>query len=120
MKTTEQNSFGAENAVEELIADNVKLLETQIGSDTISTLVDLSREQKLNQKFLNLLSSVCSCNGRAIATNQDSVYATMLKDPQTNEDLFFKMETKIVDGQRKHFVLVKNDSDPDKTDEPRT
>ena len=80
MKTTEQNSFGAEQAIEELITDNVKLLENQIDEDTIRNLVDLCLESQLNQKFLNLLSSVCSCNERAIPSNQDYIYNTILKD----------------------------------------
>ena len=69
MKTTEQNSFGAEKAIEELIVDNMRLLETQIGPDTIENLVALCLEQQLNSKFLDLLSSVCSCNDRAIQSN---------------------------------------------------
>ena len=56
MKTTEQNSFGAEITIEELITDNAKLLEEQIKIDTIENLVELCLEQELNQKFLNLLS----------------------------------------------------------------
>ena len=44
MKTTEQNSFGAEQAIEELIENNIRLLENQIDSDTIQNLVELCLE----------------------------------------------------------------------------
>ena len=69
MKTNETNSFGAENTISELLADNKKLLDTQIEPSTIIGLVDLCLTQPKHERFLNLLSGICSCNGDAIPAN---------------------------------------------------
>ena len=45
MITTEANSFGAEVAINELITDNYRLLESQIKGSTIENLVELCLEQ---------------------------------------------------------------------------
>ena len=41
MTTTEANSFGAETTINELLADNRQLLDSQIETSTISSLIEL-------------------------------------------------------------------------------
>lgn len=66
MTTTEQNSFGAEKTISELLENNKKLLDSQIEPSTIISLIDLCLTQPKHERFLNLLSGICSCNGEAI------------------------------------------------------
>ena len=69
MICTDQNSFFAELAIQELIKDNARLLENQIERTTIENLVKLCLEQPLHERFLDLLAGLCSCNAKAIQTN---------------------------------------------------
>jgi hypothetical protein len=69
MTTTERNSFMAEFTIQELLLDNKKLLDTQIETSTIVSLVDLCLTQPKHMRFLELMSNLCSCNGQAIASN---------------------------------------------------
>ena len=48
MKTTEQNSFGAEKAIEELIADNVKLLDLALMRSSSMHLTYVVTDAKLD------------------------------------------------------------------------
>lgn len=59
MVTTEKNSFLAEKTITELLSNNKQLLDTQIETSTIVSLIELCLRQPKHERFLNLLSNLC-------------------------------------------------------------
>jgi hypothetical protein len=104
MKTTEANSFGAENTISEVLANNKLLLDTQIEPSTIISLIDLCLTQPKHERFLNLLSGICSCNGEAISANQDNIVITIMDNPATKQAMLFP----IVVYNEQLMVMVKD------------
>lgn len=89
MKTTDSNSFGAESTINEVLANNKLLLDTQIEPSTIISLIELCLTQPKHERFLNLLSGICSCNGEAIQANQDNIVVTIMDNPATKQAMLF-------------------------------
>lgn len=102
MTTTERNSFFAEKTIQELLLNNKNLLDTQINDDTISALVNLCLTQPKHKRFLDLMANLCSCNGQAIASNQDSICMTILNNEKHRDN-----KEKMLCG-----VESKNEKDP--------
>lgn len=89
MVTTEKNSFFAEKTIEELLLNNKQLLDTQIETSTIVSLIDLCLRQPKHERFLMLLSHLCSCDGQAIVSNQDGIYQTVLENEENMKGMLF-------------------------------
>jgi hypothetical protein len=94
MITSEENNFMAESTITELLTNNKVLLDKQITRETIKNFIDLCKYQKKNERFLNLLAALCSCNGDAITSNQDDICDILLEDEDNKESLVIKMKTK--------------------------
>ena len=114
MICTDSNSFFAETAIHELIRSNPRLLENQIEKTTIENLVKLCLKQPLHERFLHLLAGLCSCNNRAISSNQDYVFETMLEDERVKALLFFKITQEVDQGHVRNMVHVRDDLNGDK------
>lgn len=54
-------------------------------------LVELCKGQKKNERFLNLLATMCSCYGEAVNNNQDDTCEIMLESDENNEALVMKI-----------------------------
>lgn len=63
----------------------------------------------MHERVLNLLAALCSTNGRAIASNQDSVYETMLEDEKIKKLLFFEIKSEMDKGVMRNMVYVRDD-----------
>ena len=83
----------AETVIRELIKDNARLLENQIEKTTVENLIKLCLSQPLHERFLDLLSGLCSCNERAITSNQDYVFEAMLENKERMEKLVINIKT---------------------------
>jgi len=94
MVTTEHSDFLAESTITELLTDNKDLLDKQINKQIISNFIEQCKYQKKNERFLNLLSALCSCNGEAIASNQDDICAIMLENEENKTELLFQIRSK--------------------------
>lgn len=44
-----------------------------------------------NERFLNLLATLCSCNGEAVNSNQDDTCEILLENDENNKALIMKM-----------------------------
>jgi hypothetical protein len=44
-----------------------------------------------NERFLNLLATLCSCSGKAVNSNQDDTCEILLENEENNEALVMKM-----------------------------
>jgi hypothetical protein len=91
MTATEQNNFRAESTITELLKNNEVLLDKQITKETIVNFVELCKGQMKNERFLNLLATLCSCNGQAVNSNQDDCCEILLENDDNNDALIMKM-----------------------------
>jgi len=73
MSTKQENNIRAEATIAELVSNNRVLLEKQIKKKTIEDFVDLCVEQQKHERFIILLTALCSCQGEAVITNQDHI-----------------------------------------------
>jgi hypothetical protein len=61
-----------------------------------------------NERFLNLLATLCSCNGEAVNSNQDDTCEILLENNDNNEALIMKM---IARGNDYEIVLSEPEVD---------
>jgi len=80
MTATEENNFRAEATITELLKNNRVLLDKQITKDTIVNFIELCKLQVKNERFLNLLATLCSCNGEAVNSTQDDTCEALLEN----------------------------------------
>jgi hypothetical protein len=67
-----------------------------------------------NERFLKLLSALCSCNGEAITTNQDDICDLLLKvdgkEVAEFDDLLIEIEEKPNQAEfLGHLVIIKGE-----------
>ena len=79
MMTSDENSLNAEDTITELLTNNKQLLDKQITTDTIENIIQNCSDNQKNERYLNLMFSICSCNGEAIASNQDDICEFLLE-----------------------------------------
>ena len=111
MTATEQNNFRAESTITELLKNNEVLLDKQITKETIINFVELCKGQMKNERFLNLLATLCSCNGQAVNSNQDDTCEILLENPENNEALIMKLYANPGNGEYEIRIHEK-DIDP--------
>ena len=85
--TDERNDLLAEAMLTTLLTDNRELLEHAISPVTISRFVKIIRMQSENDRYLKLLSALCTCRGDAVACNQDAITDVLLKEAAVREQL---------------------------------
>lgn len=93
MITTEANDFGAERLISELLTNNKQLLDTGIERKTIKDLIELCVQKPKHERFLNLLSGLCSCNGDAVQSNQDDICAEMIDKTDIMRKMLYPVRT---------------------------
>ena len=103
MMTNEQNNMLAQDTITELLDNNKQLLDKQIKTQTIRNIIQNCSDNLKNEKFLNLLSALCQCNGEAIVSNQDDI-CSMLLDPDEFTNLLIKVE-KVPGTTNKHRAI---------------
>jgi hypothetical protein len=72
--------IGANAALTELMDNNQKLLECQIDRAFIVKLVNNATGEEFNKKYIEILRTLCICDGKPIAKNQLLVSELLLKD----------------------------------------
>ena len=108
MTANEQNNFRAESTITELLKNNEVLLDKQITKETIINFVELCKGQMKNERFLNLLATLCSCNGQAVNSNQDDTCEILLENDENNEALIMKMTPNKGSGEYEIKILEKD------------
>jgi len=63
-----------------------------------------------NERFLNLLATLCSCNGEAVNSNQDDTCEILLENDDNNKALIMKMVA--TRGNDYEIVLSEPEIDP--------
>ena len=87
------------------------MLDKQINTTVIKNIVENCAKSSKNERFLKLLSALCSCNGEAITTNQDDICDLLLKveDKEKAEfdELLIMIEEKTQPGSfLGHLVVI--------------
>jgi hypothetical protein len=123
--------IGANTTLTELMDNNQKLLECQIDRTFILKLVNNATGEEFNKKYLEMLRTLCICDGKPIAKNQllistlllqdsvvrnkflpklllkdDKVYITLPSNGQTVAIENFKSESRKVDKGRYYEFFV--------------
>lgn len=86
MITNQNNDLSVQATIQELIFKNKKLLDNQINESTIEKIVVTCSENKKDARFLELLSSLCQCDGEACAENQDAAAGLFLNVEEDEDD----------------------------------
>ena len=60
-----------------------------------------------NERFLNLLATLCSCNGQAVNSNQDDTCEILLENEENNEALIMKLTPNKSSGEYEIKILEK-------------
>ena len=107
--TTDANNLYAEETTNEILHNNKLLLDKQITPQVIKNIVENCCKSKKNKRFLNLLSSLCSCNNDAIPTNQDDICQLLLEEEKF-ESILMKIQTKKNGLQRVHSVIISDNA----------
>jgi hypothetical protein len=93
MMTTDKNNLFAEETTNEILNNNKLLLDKQINTQVIRNIIENCAKSKKNKRFLNLLSSLCSCNDEAISSNQDDICDLLLDEPDF-EKILMKIKSR--------------------------
>jgi len=105
--TSDDNSLNAEDTITELLANNKQLLDRQITTDTIENIIQNCSDNQKNERYLNLMFSICSCNGEAIASNQDDICEFLLETEEFSHILI-----KVKNGKsEKDYLAVFEDQE---------
>lgn len=87
-----ETNIKAENTIAVLVSNNRTLLEKQITSNTIEKFISLCKEQKKDERFVLLLTALCSCMGEAITSNQNDIIRILLEDEEYRNILVFPLK----------------------------
>lgn len=104
-----ETNIKAENTIAVLVSNNRTLLEKQITKDTIEKFISLCKEQKKDERFVLLLTALCSCMDEAILSNQNDIIQTLLENEENREALVFLLK----DKQNKIEIGLKDTKDDD-------
>ena len=107
----------AENTIAVLISNNRVLLEKQITTKTIDNFISLCREKRKDERVVQLLTALCSCEDQAILSNQNDIINILLEKDENRESLVFpiqmrhdRIEVGIVDakGDAREWIALKH------------
>ena len=110
MMTTDKNNLMAEATTNEILLNNKQLLDKQINTTVIRNIIENCAKSIKNERFLNLLSALCSCNGESISTNQDDI-CDMLLEEEEFENILIKVRKRSGVGQNPIHEVVIVDED---------
>jgi len=72
-----------------MLRDNPDLQETKIGSNEIGIFAERMHDREMNSKYVQMLTSCCSCKNEAVPGNQNLVEHVIFGD---NKDLLIRIE----------------------------
>ncbi|GMH53038.1 hypothetical protein TrLO_g6616 [Triparma laevis f. longispina] len=85
--------IGAAVAFSKLISNNATLVEEYVSHDTIEEFKTLIMAKGFQSRLLEFFVSICTCNGKAIISNQEAVLSQVWLKPQDREQVLFAIKT---------------------------
>lgn len=101
------NEYMIENTLSEMLKSNKKLLETRINIEIIERFVSIIRFKDRDERFVKLLSSLCSCNGQSITANQNMISDLLIHDEDNKRAILMPIVIREYDS----YVYVTEYSD---------
>lgn len=87
MNTGEGSDSYGEATITTILSNNKKLLDVQISKNEIAEIINLCKSRKKHQRFMNLLSCLCICQGEAVIGNQNNIVELLMEDEETKQAL---------------------------------
>jgi len=75
----------SEATITAILTNNKKLLDQQISRENISHIINLCQNQRKHERFLNLLSCLCICQGEAVIGNQNDIVEILMEDDEVRD-----------------------------------
>lgn len=85
MNIGEGSDSYSEATITAILTNNKTLLDRQISRENIAHIIELCKNQKKHERFLNLLCCLCICQGEAVIGNQNDVVDLLMEDEETRD-----------------------------------
>ena len=82
---------GAAVAFEKLISENANLLENCVDESIIKAFMNLIIERGPQQRLIKFFSSICTCQGSAIISNQETCLSQLWLNDLNNKKILFQV-----------------------------
>ena len=89
VKSSIINDINAEPTLTELIDNNRKILESKIKKETIAKFMNILDEKGADERFINLLRALCTCDGEAMMANQAEIGRHLLQNKEISDKLIY-------------------------------
>ena len=89
VKSSIINDINAEPTLTELIDNNRKILESKIKKETIAKFMNILDEKGADERFINLLRALCTCDGEAMMANQSEIGRYLLQNKEISDKLIY-------------------------------
>ena len=83
MNTGDDADSYSEATITAILTNNKKLLDRQISRQNIDHIIELCKNQKKHERFMNLLGCLCICQGQAVVGNQNNIVELLMEDEDT-------------------------------------
>lgn len=93
----------SEATITAILTNNKKLLDQQISKENIAHIINLCQNQRKHERFMNLLSCLCICQGEAVIGNQNDIVEILMENEKVR-DLFV---IPIRENNGKYEILLK-------------
>jgi hypothetical protein len=86
-----EKDFLAESTVTIMLKNNRRLLEKQIRPAIIEKFVELCKEKGRHERYMKILSALCSCNGEPITANQNVISQIIISNTENRDALIMRL-----------------------------
>ena len=87
MRSKNENNLKAAPTIADLVKGNKRLLEEEITSDTIAQFIELLTVHKKHERYVILLTALCSCGDEAIMNKQNDIIQYLLENEKNRSIL---------------------------------
>ena len=86
MGTKNENNLRAAPTIADLVTVNKRLIEEEISSKTIEQFIELLTVHKKHERYVHLLTALCTCGNEAIMQKQNDIIEHLL-DNEKNRNI---------------------------------
>ena len=112
MNTGDDADSYSEATITAILTNNKKLLDKQISRQNIAHIIDLCKNQRKNERFLNLLGCLCICQNQAVVGNQNNIVELLMEDEDTKSTFVLPIR-----GNGDTFEIFITEEDSQDTDQ---
>jgi hypothetical protein len=94
---------GATTCLRALLSDNLTLLKTHVGADTVHKFVELVADVGPKPQYMRFFSDISSCKGQPVESNQEAVLLALYMQPEVRRAFLVQSaqfsDKKLAEGQ---------------------